>query len=183
MAVWNGFLRKKVHLIACGGTAMTLLGVKSSTKDVDFLVPDEEEYWYLIKIIEQLGYEQKTGSGWERAGEHYIFDLFKGKRVHTTELLDSPLENEKHSMVKEFSYLYIGVLNYYDLIVSKLFRGTGVDFEDCLMLARNKQDEIDFKILEERFRETAQYEIAEQRVLGNLEHFVRVLKKEGLYGK
>ena len=38
---WNGFLKKKVHLIACGGTAMTLIGVKASTKDVDFVVPVE----------------------------------------------------------------------------------------------------------------------------------------------
>ena len=29
---WHHFLRKKVHLIACGGTAMTLWDVKPSTK-------------------------------------------------------------------------------------------------------------------------------------------------------
>jgi len=32
---WNQFLRRRVHMIACGGTAMTLLGVKESTK-VDY---------------------------------------------------------------------------------------------------------------------------------------------------
>ena len=36
---WNVFLNKDVHLIACGGTAMTLLNVKPSTKDIDLLVP------------------------------------------------------------------------------------------------------------------------------------------------
>lgn len=35
---WNRFLKRKVHLIACGGTAMTLLDVKASTKDVDRFV-------------------------------------------------------------------------------------------------------------------------------------------------
>ncbi len=39
LGLWNGFLNKKVHLIACGGTALALLGVKESTKDVDMLVP------------------------------------------------------------------------------------------------------------------------------------------------
>ena len=39
LGAWNGFLNKKVHLIACGGTALTLLGVKESTKDVDLLIP------------------------------------------------------------------------------------------------------------------------------------------------
>ena len=27
---WNHFLKRKVYLIACGGTAMTLAGVKES---------------------------------------------------------------------------------------------------------------------------------------------------------
>ena len=48
---WNRFLKRKVHLIACGGTALTLLDVKPSTKDVDFMVPQKREYNYLIKIL------------------------------------------------------------------------------------------------------------------------------------
>jgi len=28
LAQWNGFLRRKIHLIACGGTALTLLDIK-----------------------------------------------------------------------------------------------------------------------------------------------------------
>ena len=53
---WNGFLKRKVNLIACGGTALTLLGIKPSTKDIDLLVPDITEHRYLIKTLEQLGY-------------------------------------------------------------------------------------------------------------------------------
>ncbi|MFC1840500.1 hypothetical protein ACFL1N_13025 [Thermodesulfobacteriota bacterium] len=41
---WNHFLKRKVHLIACGGTAMTLTGAKPSTKDVDFMVPKVSEH-------------------------------------------------------------------------------------------------------------------------------------------
>ncbi len=48
---WNHFLKRKVHLIACGGTAMTLIGVKFSTKDVDFMAPDEREHDYLTKRL------------------------------------------------------------------------------------------------------------------------------------
>ncbi len=43
LRTWNRFFKRKVHLIACGGTAMTLLGVKASTKDVDFTVPEIRE--------------------------------------------------------------------------------------------------------------------------------------------
>ena len=31
---WDTFLKRKVHLIACGGTALTLLDIKASTNDV-----------------------------------------------------------------------------------------------------------------------------------------------------
>ena len=51
---WDRFLKRKVHLIACGGTAIALLGVKHSTKDVDFIVPDEREHAYLIKQLKML---------------------------------------------------------------------------------------------------------------------------------
>ena len=88
LSEWNRFIRRKVHLIACGGTAMTLAGIKPSTKDVDFMVPKEKEYDYLMKQLKALGYKQVTGSGWKRAGEDFRFDLFRGKRIHTTELLE-----------------------------------------------------------------------------------------------
>jgi len=55
MGEWNRFLRRKVQLIACGGTAMTLIGVKASTKDVDFMVPMAREHAYLTKRLKDLG--------------------------------------------------------------------------------------------------------------------------------
>lgn len=183
MAAWNGFFKKKVRLIACGGTAMTLLGVKESTRDVDFMVPVDEEYRYLIKILEQLGYVPVSGSGWKRPNELYIFDLFKGKSIHTTELLDSPLGDGHHSLIKEFTHLYIGVLNDHDLMISKLFRCSSIDVEDCVMLVRARQKRIDLDVLRTRFKETAQYDVAEEKMMGHWAYFEKVLKKEGLYGK
>jgi len=66
IGAWDSFINKNVHLIACGGTALTLLGVKSSTKDVDLMVPNLDEYGYLIGILKQLGYRQASGWGWEK---------------------------------------------------------------------------------------------------------------------
>lgn len=83
---WDSFIKKKIHLIACGGTALTLLGIKASTKDIDLIVPDLSEYKYLISNLEKLGYKPVTGSGWSR-DDGFIFDFFKGKVIHTTELL------------------------------------------------------------------------------------------------
>ncbi|MBW6510292.1 MAG: hypothetical protein K0A94_12215 [Desulfuromonadales bacterium] len=77
LRAWNRVLRRKVQLIACGGTAMTLLGVKASTKDVDFMVPDVREYNYLIKQLPAMGYTPTTGPGWQRKGEAFHYDLFR----------------------------------------------------------------------------------------------------------
>ncbi|MFA4908213.1 MAG: DUF6036 family nucleotidyltransferase [Candidatus Omnitrophota bacterium] len=179
LSAWDGFIKKRVHLIACGGTAMTLLGVKESTKDIDLIIPDIEEHKYVTKILQQIGYKPKTGWGWAR-NDGFIFDLFRGKHIHTTELLESPLEKANHYVIKEFSHIYLGVLNYYDIIISKLFRGTTVDNEDCLALIKSKNREIDFRKLETRFRETASYDISELKILKNWEYFLQYLRREGV---
>ena len=179
ISAWDGFLKRNVHLIACGGTALTLLDIKLSTKDVDLIVPDAEEHDYLTSVLKQLGYESASSWGWRR-GDGFIFDLFRGKHVHTTELLESPIEKQNNILVKEFSHIYLGVLNYYDLVISKLSRGTAVDMEDCLALMKGKKDEIDLKRLTNRFQKTAAYDVAEEKMNKNLEHFLKILRKEGL---
>jgi len=179
ISAWDGFLKRKIHLIACGGTALTLLGVKASTKDIDLILPEVDEYEYLIKILKQLGYKTASGWGWSRE-DGFIFDLFRGKSVHTTELVESPLAEGNNILVKEFDRIYLGILNYYDIIISKLFRSTAVDIEDCLLLVKSKQNEIDLKLFEDRFKQTASFDVSEDRVLGHLKHFLSVLKKEDL---
>ena len=77
LAAWDSFLKRKVRLIACGGTAMTLLGIKESTKDIDLIVPVEKEHDYLMKILPGLGYKHVTGWGWAR-DDGFVFDLFQG---------------------------------------------------------------------------------------------------------
>jgi hypothetical protein len=176
LSQWNNFLNRKVHFIACGGTAMTLLNIKASTRDIDFIVPNEKEYEYLIKTIQSLGYKNVSGFGWAREDEAFTFDLFPGKRIHTTELLDDPINKDNHVLIKEFSHIYLGVLNDYDLIVSKLFRGSGVDFEDCVHLAQAHKKEIDSKKLKGHFLKLLNYHpVGEERIKGHWESFERKL--------
>ena len=180
LAAWNNFLGRKVYLITCGGTALTLLGVKDSTKDIDFMVPRVKDYSYLMGLLEELGYKSVSGSGWSKDGG-FIFEFYRGNRIHTTELLESPLKAENHILIKEYSRIYLGALNYYDLIISKLFRGTSVDVDDCLALIKAKRKAIDLAKLEGKFLETAKYDVSEHKIVLNLKHFLERLKKEGLY--
>jgi hypothetical protein len=62
LAGWNRHLKRRVHLVACGGTAMTLLGVKPSTKDVDFMVPRTQERNYLTKTTLSVGVQTNHSS-------------------------------------------------------------------------------------------------------------------------
>jgi len=179
LSAWDSFLKRKVHLVACGGTAMTLLGVKASTKDIDLLVPNEDEHKYLVEILRELGYKSVSGWGWGRE-DGFIFDLFRGSVVHTTQLLESPLKKGNNILIKEFSHIYLGVLNYPDIIISKLFRGTSIDNEDCLVLLKNKSREIDLEKLRKRFLETASYDVSKDKLIKNWEHFLRLAKKKGL---
>jgi len=84
--------------------------------------------------------------------------------------------------LKEYTRLYIGVLNEYDLIASKLMRGTGVDFDDCLMLMKARRDQIDIERLRDHYRELVSYDIAEERIGIHIDRFIELLREEDLYG-
>ncbi|MCF8079820.1 MAG: hypothetical protein K9K88_11115 [Desulfobacterales bacterium] len=157
------------------------MDVKSSTKDCDFIVPAQLEYAYLIRVLKDLDYKQVTGWGWNKNGDPFIYDLFPGKKIHTTELLENPLLPGHHSLFKEFSQLYVEILNEYDLIASKLFRGTEVDVDDCLTLLKARKQGIDIQLLEKHARELASYDVGELRVLGQIDRFMELLKEEKLY--
>ena len=177
LSIWDSYLKRKVHIIACGGTALTLLNIKESTKDVDFVIPNEKEYRYLLNIIEDLGYKRITGKGWAKENG-FIFDIYDGKTIFTTELLESPLEKGNNKPFKEFSYIYLGILNYYDLIIAKIFRYTSVDIDDCLALFNAKHKEINIEKLKERFYETSSYDISDEKNKKNFIQFLKILEKE-----
>ena len=164
----------KIHLIACGGTALTLLGYKESTKDVDFLVPHENEYQDLVEFLKRAGYSPATSYGWKRSGDPIIFDIYPGNKVYTTELLESPLKPGGNQKIREWKKIYLGALNPTDLIISKMFRGTETDVKDSLILL--EKEKINLKHLEERYRETASYDVSEVRVLKNFEVLLKQLK-------
>lgn len=157
---------------------MTLIDLKESTKDIDFIVPEKNEYTYLIGKLKDLGYKQITQYGWKK-DEGFLFDLYPGNYIYTTGLLESPFKNRNNLKYKEFSSIYLGVLNIYDLIISKIFRYTSADMEDCKALFKAKYEEINIEKLKKRFFETSSYDISDEKNKKNFEHFLKILKKEG----
>ena len=82
---WNSLMNFRVRLIACGGTALTLLNIKESTKDIDFIVPVKNEYDKLMKFLKALNYRNKGNGLVHDDDPNFIYQFWYGNRVFTTE--------------------------------------------------------------------------------------------------
>ena len=122
-----------------------------------------------------------TSYGWQRQGDTFHFDIFRGNKIHTTELLESPLKVGQNELLVEFSHLYIGILNDYDLISSKLMRGTIADFEDCVMLAKAHQNTLDLERLTAHFLEMISYDVGEEQLKPNIDYFLKRINNSDLH--
>jgi len=172
---WNSLMNFRVSLIACGGTALTLLKIKDSTKDIDFTVPVAKEYERLMKFLRDLGYEEQGGGLAHDDDPNFIYQFWCGNKVFTTNLLDSPLEPGKHIMVKRWSHVYLGALNLTDLIITKMFRGTPVDRDDCIAAFATGQ--VNAEQLLERYSEAARYDLYPEKVRRNFVYLAEGLRE------
>ena len=172
---WNSLMNFRVHLIACGGTALTLLKIKDSTRDIDFTVPMHKEYDRLMKFLGDLGYEEKGGGLAHDDDPNFIYQFWCGNKVFTTDLLDSPLEPDKHIAIKRWSHIYLAALNLTDLIITKMFRGTSVDRDDCI--AAFATGKVNAEKLLERYSKTARYDLNPEKMMKNFVYLAEGLRE------
>lgn len=175
---WNSLMNFRVRLIACGGTALTLLKIKDSTKDIDFTVPVAREYERLMKFLRDLGYEEKGGGLAHDDDPNFIYQFWSGDKVFTTNLLDSPLQPGRHILIKRWSHIYLGVLNLTDLIITKMFRGTPVDRDDCVAVFATGQ--VKAEELLERYSVAARYDLNPEKVMRNFVYLAEGLREQEL---
>jgi hypothetical protein len=175
---WERLLSFRVHLIACGGTALTLLGIKESTKDVDFTVPEKKEYERLMSFLSKLGYQEKGGGLAHPDYPFFLFQFWSGNRVFTVDLSRSPLEPGRNIPVKRWRHLYVGALNVIDLIITKMSRGTGVDMDDCVAVFATGK--VDAETLLREYLEAARYDLNPKRMVNNFLRLTEKLRAAGL---
>jgi hypothetical protein len=97
-------------------------------------------------LNKDLGFiNRKQDQVGKKRGDLFIFDLFVGKHVHTTELLTSLLKAGNHTLLKEFSHLYIGILNPYDLMANAA-RDYNFDYNQVQHFLTKKEQQ-DFRAL------------------------------------
>jgi hypothetical protein len=174
LETWDAKLRKPVLLAACGGTALTLYGHKESTKDVDFLIPIPDDYERIIKLITGLNYRRATGFGWGHPEQPWIFDLYRGQTIFETALLDPIQDVENHKVIKQFKQITLACIQPFDLIISKMFRGTMVDVDDCVIMI--KSETLNLDALAQRYKETADYYIRPSKCKTNLQYLITELQ-------
>jgi hypothetical protein len=175
---WEHLLTFRVHLIACGGTALTLLGIKQSTKDADFVVPIRRECERLKAFLVKLGYSERGGGLSHSEQPFFLFQFWPGNRVFTTDLLHSPLEPERHIVLRKWRHVYLGALSLIDLIITKMMRGTGTDVNDSIAAFATGQ--VDAEMLLQEYLEAARYDLNPDKAMRNFVRLTQKLHTEGL---
>jgi hypothetical protein len=178
---WERLINFKVHLIGCGGTALTLLEIKESTKDIDFIVPIDKEYEKLMRFLRSLGYEERGGGLAHPDDPLFLYQFWVGNSVCVTDLLESPLGPGKNIPIKNWKHIYLGALNLQDVIITKMFRGTSVDRDDCV--AAFATSKIDPEELLQRYAEAAKYDLNPEKMMQNFIVLVETLLDKGLVNR
>ncbi len=145
----SSFVEEKVQMYALGGTALTILGIKPSTLDIDINIDSPPQYNYLCRVFSKIGFKRIGTIRW-LTQEGLVFDLFYGSNILGTELLPDCLEQSK--FIKSFGNIELYTLAPPDIIISKLARGDERDFNDIRNLLEHEK--IDIKKLIERYQKT-----------------------------
>lgn len=133
------------------------------------------EYDRLMKFLGDLGYEEKGGGLAHDDDPNFIYQFWCGNKVFTTDLLDSPLDPGKHILIKRWSRIYLAALNLTDLIITKMFRGTPVDRDDCIEAFATEK--MNAEKLLERYSEAARYDLNRGKVMKNFVYLAEGLRE------
>ena len=110
-------LHRKITLIAVGGTAMTLLGLKSSTKDVDFC----------LKSGEKDDFEKALD-------RRFKVDIFTDGYIFSEQLPED--YDEKSKEIANMKNIALKVLSPIDITITKAARFNARDEEDIEALSK-----------------------------------------------
>jgi hypothetical protein len=122
-------VNKKITLIAVGGTAMTLLDIKSSTIDIDFTIPNED-YNVFVSALKKIPHGFKI-------------DCWRNGMVFSQILPEDYIE--KSLEITSFKNIQLRALHPIDIIVTKVGRLDNRDLEDikqCIFKYKIGKDDI-----------------------------------------
>jgi len=162
-------LNEPLELFAIGGTAMVLKNIKESTKDIDFLTA--ESYSRIKKLFGLAGLRE------ERSDK--ICNIWRLNDIRIDIFYDGfimgipfPADwKEKSEKIKEIGKVKLYILNWYDLIITKISRSEKRDIEDIILIIKSQK--LNFELLKKRY-----YSIAETSLISDYDYKFKHLEKE-----
>jgi len=131
-----------------------------------------------MKFLKALNYRYKGNGLAHKDDPNFIYQFWCGNRVFTTDLLESQLIENNHILINRWPHIYLAALNLTDLIITKMFRGTPADREDCVAAFATGQ--VKAENLLERYSEAARYDLNPGKVLQNFGYLAEGLHAEQL---
>lgn len=116
LRVFDRQLTRRILLIAVGGTVMTLLGIKASTKDIDFNIPDRTAYNEFKMLYKRI----RPGVKMDYYGSNMVF----------SEALPDDYIEKSINYKSNFSKIQLKILQPLDIVCSKISRCSDADIED-----------------------------------------------------
>jgi len=132
--IFNKKLNRRIAIIAVGGTAMTLLGLKPSTMDVDFCVESKN-----LKALKKVF-----------TNDEFKIDFFQNGFIFSEQLPDDYME-KSNRIEAGLINLDLRALSAVDLIITKAARYNERDEEDIMTII--KTNKIRKQELEQRFKQ------------------------------
>jgi len=160
-----------IELFAIGGTAMVLKNIKESTKDINFL--STEPYEKIKDLFEKAGLKEEQRS--KACNIWYLgdtrIDIFYEEFILGIALPDDWKELSEH--IKDIGKVKLYILNWYDIIITKIARSERRDIEDIIKIIKDQK--INFKKLKERY-----YNLAEGSLISDynikFKHLEKMMK-------
>jgi len=145
-------LDEEIELFAIGGTAMVLKGIKEATKDIDFLTTTAHDK--IQKLFLLAGLKENNTS--ELCNTWYLDDI-RIDIFYNEFILGFAMPDDWKTLseqIKTIGKLKIFILNWYDIIITKIARSEKRDIDDCIAII--KHEKLDFKKLKERYYQSAE---------------------------
>ena len=162
-------LDKELELYAIGGTAMILKNIKETTKDIDFLITENQEN--IRKLFNLAGLKEKDPS--KLCNIWYLknirIDLFYDESLFGITLPNDWKDKSEH--LKDIGKVKLYILNWQDILITKIARNEQRDIDDTIDII--KAENISFEELRERY-----YKLAEGSIISDYDAKFKVLEKE-----
>lgn len=156
LEVLDDEVRRKITIVAVGGTAMTLLDLKPSTIDIDFTIPSEDNIEFQ-KALRSVSHGFKV-------------DVWPDGTVFSQTLPDDYLD--KSIEIKTFKHIHLKALYPVDIIVTKIGRLDKRDLQD--IEACIKKFNLSKHQIQKRAKQV-QYVGKEENYRNNLNHVLKNL--------